>query len=690
MSKKWQRPLRAIQTNLQITDAVNLDAERLAAQILDLGANALVFNVGGIYAWYPTKVPFHTVNPLMAPGRDLVGEVAEACRRRDVLFFARYDFSKAEDNTYRQHPEWFVRLDGNLPQMVAVDRLGNWPQLVSTCLHGGYQGEEVAYQVLRESMERYRPDGIFITSMIYAPCQCENCKAIYRRRYGRELPSDPREYAPGFAEDMMDESVRRYDRVVKEIDPEAAFLHRAMFDDGRVDRAAAFQASRWWFPDTGEYDLFFDHPIDLVHGETHDALTGGRRQLGKRYGSGAAMKLARCLPGGTVPIDIVHTAPGLNWRHTGLPAPEHRFWMAQVPANGGQIWHSLTGIPDNIPDQEQLESIRYINRRIQTVQPLMHQGTSAAQVAVLWNNITGHGWIEGLTEAGIPYDLLLSRQIEQDGVPSRYQWLICPERRAYPPGTAEAIRRFAAQGGGVVLSGRLEEPVLKELAGVTGAQQESETLFTGYIKIEDPVLQDRAGVAPLLPLAGNVLYCRMAQDAHCLASLVPPFAPPQGSGSPPERAVLPRVETPWPMISRRQNVIYFAAPYHELFERYGLVSHLKLLDALLDGPRLVKIIGAAGVQLSVFQVQGGYLAHLVNGVGERPLQSVTQIHGARLLAALPEQERLAEARWMFSGEALSWEQTPQGISLALPPIDSWEAVYLRTEKALSPGKEAAE
>ncbi|MCI9553405.1 MAG: hypothetical protein HFE94_07725, partial [Acutalibacter sp.] len=482
------------------------------------------------------------------------------------------------------------------------------------------------------------------------------------------MPPDPRDYAPDFAGAMMDESVKRYHKLVKEIDPEAAFLHRAMFDDGRVDRAAAFQASRWWFPDTGEYDLFFDHPIDLVHGETHNALTGGRGQLGKPYGSGAAMKLARRLPWGTVPIDIVHTAPGLNWRHTGLPAPEHRFWMAQVPANGGQIWHSLTGIPDNILDQEQLESIRYINRRIEAVEPLMHTGTSAAQVAVLWNNVTGHGWLEGLTEAGIPYDLLLSWQVEREGIPSRFRWLICPERGAYFPGVVEAIQRFVTLGGGVVLSGRVEDPALRELAGLTGPQQESEPLWTGYLKIENQKLRERAGVAPLVPLAGNVLYCPMALDAQCLASLAPPFAPPQGSGSPPERAVLPKVEVPWPMITRREKVLYFAAPYHELLERYGLLSHLKLLDALLDGPRLVKIIGAAGVQLSVFQVEGGYLVHLVNGAGQRPLQSVTKIHQARLLVTLPDQESLVAAQWMFSSDTIIWEETRAGISLSLPPM----------------------
>lgn len=673
--------MRVIQTNLQITDAVNLDAERLADQVLDLGANAIVFNVGGIYAWYPTKVPYHTKNPLMAPDRDIVGEMTAACRKRDIRFIARYDFSKAEDNTYRQHPEWFVRLEENKPQLVAVDRFGNWPLLVSTCLNGGYQNEEVAFKVLKESMERYHPDGIFITSMIYAPCLCERCKKVYRDLFGAELPADPRQYAPGFAEKMMDESVKRYDRLVKSIDPDAAFLHRCMLDNGRMDRNAVFQASRWWFPDAGEYDVFFDHPIDLIHGETHNVLTGGRRQIGARWGAGAATKLARCLPNQTEPIDIVHTAPGLNWRHTGMPAAEHRFWISQVPANGGQVWHSLTGIPDNILDQEQLDSVRWVDERIRKAEPFMHGAQSAADVALLWNNISGHGWIEGLTAARIPFDLLLQRQIEKDGIPGRYRYLICPERQSYMPSTVKAIEAYAKNGGHVILEGRIHEPALLSLAGLCGPQQESEMLHASYLRLENRELQTRAGVAGLVPFAGKALYCRFEKDVQPLATLIPPFAPPQGVGAPPERAVLPEVEVPWPMITLYGAATYFAIPFHELLEKYGLVSHLRLLDTLLAGRRIVRMSEMAGVQVTVFAKDGDYMVHLVNGAGERPLQTTAILHGVELTLTLPESRKMESAQWMFSDESIAWKEEDGHVILRLPPLGTWEAVFIRTKEA---------
>ena len=71
----WKRPLRVIQTNLQVLDTPRMDEARIAAQIEDLGANVLVVNVGGIYAWYPTALPFHTVNPCLPKDHDLLEDV---------------------------------------------------------------------------------------------------------------------------------------------------------------------------------------------------------------------------------------------------------------------------------------------------------------------------------------------------------------------------------------------------------------------------------------------------------------------------------------------------------------------------------------------------------------------------------------------------------------------------------------
>ncbi len=48
-------PIRLVQTNLRETDAV-LNPKRHVRQVAEFGANALLFNLGGIVAFYPTRV----------------------------------------------------------------------------------------------------------------------------------------------------------------------------------------------------------------------------------------------------------------------------------------------------------------------------------------------------------------------------------------------------------------------------------------------------------------------------------------------------------------------------------------------------------------------------------------------------------------------------------------------------------
>ena len=77
MEKWWRKHFRMIQYNLQVKDAPLMDPEQIAKDTEALNANVVVMNVGGIYAWYPTKVPFHYLNEYFPEGRDLIKELIE-------------------------------------------------------------------------------------------------------------------------------------------------------------------------------------------------------------------------------------------------------------------------------------------------------------------------------------------------------------------------------------------------------------------------------------------------------------------------------------------------------------------------------------------------------------------------------------------------------------------------------------
>src|SRR4051794_35715228 len=90
----WMKePVRWVQTNLRQTDAT-LNPERLATQLDDMRANVLLMGMGGIVAFYPTKVSFHYPSPDLPRGKDLFGEVLNQLHSRHIRVVGRFDFSK--------------------------------------------------------------------------------------------------------------------------------------------------------------------------------------------------------------------------------------------------------------------------------------------------------------------------------------------------------------------------------------------------------------------------------------------------------------------------------------------------------------------------------------------------------------------------------------------------------------------
>ena len=109
----WKEPHRFIQFNLQVKDAPHIDAEQIIRYARgEMRAEAIMLNAAGIYAWYPTKVPYHQINSYMG-NRDIFGEFVAAAKKHGLKILARTDFSKTTEKTFADHPEWFaVKADG--------------------------------------------------------------------------------------------------------------------------------------------------------------------------------------------------------------------------------------------------------------------------------------------------------------------------------------------------------------------------------------------------------------------------------------------------------------------------------------------------------------------------------------------------------------------------------------------------
>src|SRR5215211_4300353 len=95
-SRWWMdEPIRLLQTNLREIDST-LDPRLLVKQVAEFPANALLFNMGGIVAQYPTRVEFHYASPHLPPGRDLFGEMLKEAHARQIRVIGRFDLSKTQ------------------------------------------------------------------------------------------------------------------------------------------------------------------------------------------------------------------------------------------------------------------------------------------------------------------------------------------------------------------------------------------------------------------------------------------------------------------------------------------------------------------------------------------------------------------------------------------------------------------
>lgn len=499
----WQKPLRMIQTNLQVVDTPYVKPKELMAQLRDLGATAVLFNAGGIYAWYPTQVEGHTLNPWMEPGQDLLGEAVESAHSLGLKFFARLDFSKAEDPVFARHPDWFLRDPEGRFVIDGEPRPGRWNLLYVTCGNGPYRNEAVAIPVIKEILSRYPVDGLFLNAMHYTPCWCARCRRKYRIRYGEEMPPRREDFRPDWINACFLDNLGNLHRVIREIQPNIPWVGHYSLLAG--DLPGVVQRS----------DVLACEPLDRLA----DGITGRPPD----WWPSAHVRLGYTLGEGHPPLVIIHACPGLVWRHTTLPPAEYRFWLSQAVASGGNIWHSLTGVPDTQKDRRILPVIKEFNHLAEMNTRMMEGAVPVTPVALVVSHRSLvepggksleelYGWLEAFTLKRIPYTLIPEEWITPQRLQS-FEVLVLPDLERLREGQIGVIARWVELGKGLIVTGRTglaEEGVRDRLDQLMGLHREGEYLpdqgnESAYMRVEvqDHPLLAGLNDTNLIPLALN-------------------------------------------------------------------------------------------------------------------------------------------------------------------------------------------
>ncbi len=670
----WKAPLRVIQFNLQVRDTPLMDVEKIVRETREMRGNTLCINAGGIYGWYPSAVYGHTVNEFMG-GRDILGEFVTHCHRQDIRLFARFDFSLAEDVFLLQRPLWFLRNAVNQPVSRGSMRPGLWRHLYKTCPTGGFQREEVAAKILEEVLNNYDVDGIFFNANHSDACWCDRCREKYLARYGKPMPDEVGEFDPSWLRDINTECMEVYRDACGKIRPDVPLTR--YYTPFPLDMPG-------WLRSADNID---DRAKtgDILCAEAQDVLSRGCANIPEWNQPAIRMKMGRTVESLPAPFGIIHTCPGMDWRHTGMPVAEYLYWTSQIPANGGQYWASITGFPDTNHDKRMLGAVADILRWSEAVENDMHHAKNVAQVLLLCDEMgeTIHGWTEALMHSHILFDMVANYQVTAERL-ARYAAIIVPE--GYPYGRHGALfAEYVGNGGRLLVEG-VRKTALAPVLDLLGVEEElvsSESLLACYLRFPDgSPLMEGFGETRYIPLRGVVGYCTPKHGANVLATLIPPFAPLDSVGAPPERASLATNSTETPLLVEssfgKGSVLFVPFQAARLVTGYGMRDNIQFLancvDRISGDQKRIATDAPMGVQMSAFEKDNVLLVHLINGIGQRPLMECVPCANIGVTVKIPAGKTVASVKSLLAKRDAAWKAEDGVLKMTVPLLEVWEAV----------------
>src|SRR5450759_3404561 len=164
----YSRTLRWGQTNITEIDPQRYDIAWWRQHWKRTQIQGVIFNAGGIVAYYPSKFPLHYRAAALGD-RDLYGELARAAHEDGLAVLARMDSNRVHEDFFRAHPDWFAMNANGQPHRAA--------DLYVKCVNSPYYDEYIP-SVLREIIERSHPEGI--TDNSWAGLERDNiCSVSY-------------------------------------------------------------------------------------------------------------------------------------------------------------------------------------------------------------------------------------------------------------------------------------------------------------------------------------------------------------------------------------------------------------------------------------------------------------------------------------------------------------------------------
>lgn len=674
----WQRPYRMVQTNLRQPDAL-YDQKKLAREVKDFGADVLLYNIGGIYAFYPTKLALQAVNPLMKG--DALGDAIEAAHAEGIALVGRFDMSKATRLGYEAHPDWFV----HNAKGEALEYNGTY----QACVNGGWY-QDYSLEIISESLGKYDVDGVFFnmfgyTNFTYSghyfgTCVCDNCQRRFRDMYGKALPlkedfSDP-SYADylEFKDRTSLELRSKVYKHIKQVAPKVAMTgHRGDSDLIRMETQRAVERPQPEWP----------------------YQAGEQARWGQAYGRGKTVS--------STSANFIDFA----WRFVSETGAYQLARAAQQLASGATLDFYLLGVMDQDDKSAFAGTSKLFHwhkaneRHYVGLKPASRIGLYHSHAVVPGHGAGGYakrpasgkyaeaafrGAYRALIEARLPFDLVVDEVIKDDaGALAQYDALVMPNVTCISDAEARAIDAWVKAGGVLLATGETglydekgaprDKQALESLP-ITGKPMARHNMKGAYFRVGPGELP--IGDAKLLMLDHVYYVAEKAEGAETLLTLLPPqrFGPPE--------LCFPDYESDMPGAITgthgKGKAIY--VPWHAdaLYYRDSLPHTRTFLTDLITRnipAAPAKVEGRGSLELTV-QAQPGtnsVLVHLINYAGQRNnlYEDAPALHGLRLAVRGVN----GSGKALVSGETIAPEgpADAEGYTwYALPPVEAFEAV----------------
>ncbi len=633
--RKWwmDEPVRLVQTNLRETDAA-LDPQRHVEQVADFGANALLFNMGGIVAFYPTRIEYHYPSTYLPEGRDLFGEVLREAHRKGIRVIGRFDLSKTQKPVFDAHPEWFFKRTDGQPAI--------YNGLYSTCINGGYYRDH-ALKILTEALERYEVDGLFFNMFgnpatdysgnPLGPCQCQACRTRFQALYGRPLPSEPDDAYHHFMAESAEEVAQTLAHLIHQKRPRAAFLtYIQSYTDGIMS----------------ESNTAVNRPLPLW-----------------LYSASDNVDRARNSEPGKMAFNLCMSFIDYPWRFAPVPAGEIRFRLYQNLAHGAGPAFTVHGTLDQ-EDMSAVAAARPIYKWHAEHEDLyVHQENAARVLLLAGRQASYRGFFRLLSEQHIPF-----------AVSDNFKWLQNKSRSfdlvILPDGSSEALESYVREGGRLLVTGTTP-PVF----GVKTEPEAPLGKIQGYWRIRDHTLFPSLVHTNLLFFEGE--YAHLEPQAAPALTLIPP-----AMFGPPEKVWTDKKETSVPGLSMVKygsgEMVYVPWDVGSLYHRHSSPAHAgfmaDLLDRLLSGRRQLRTNAHPLVEITVMRQQDKRrtLLHFVNLSGHSDTAYFDPIPFRSLKVEV--RGEFGRARAVAMGKKLPLDRKGESASFVLPQLDGYEVVVL--------------